>query len=469
MTSSATATPPRLVLIADDDDVLTELIQEILHEAHFRTATVGSGALLEHALRKNAPDVLLLDYYFPPSNGLELLREVRRSYPDLPVIILTAGTSERISVELMKHGADDYLLKHAVMQDLVGTVENVLKASRRARRDELFDLMVRMDNQPVTALRTLPLSWLFGSSEAMHQIIGQIEAVAELPTRVLILGETGTGKELLAKVLHYRSERFDQNFIPVNCAAIPEALLESELFGYERGAFTGAVEPHDGLFKAADGGTVLLDEVSEMPMLMQAKLLRVLQEGEIRRVGGRLTTRVDVRVVAASNRNLKECVDKGEFRRDLYFRLNVVTIHLPPLRDRLDDLPHLADYFVRKFAVKFSKEIREIEPDVFGRLTRYSWPGNIRELEHAIEKAVIFAKPPALRLDDIGFLDERLRSAPIRTRLTDKPFFEAREEFERDYISRLLQRTKGNLSEASRIAELGRTTLREKAQKLGLL
>ncbi len=310
----------------------------------------------------------------------------------------------------------------------------------------------------------------------MLKIFEMVSKMADIDCPVLIEGDTGTGKELIAKAIHRRSYRRDKPFIAVNCAALPEGLLESELFGHEKGAFTGAAASRKGIFEQANGGTLLLDEVAETSLSFQVKLLRVLQENEIRPVGSERAVKVDVRVLSATNKNIPQAIERGEFREDLYYRLNVMTIRLPPLADRVDDVPLLAMHFLRKAAKKAHRDVEGFTETAMAKIVRYSWPGNVRELENMVESAVFTAsmraeegKPLVVDVSDFPTLSEKVARNPRRTRLIDVPFYEARRNFEKTYIAELLDRTNYNIAAASRLGKISRKSLTTKARAYGLI
>jgi two-component system response regulator HydG len=325
------------------------------------------------------------------------------------------------------------------------------------------------DNDPESGDSPVELRGIVSKNDRMLQIFKLVGKISRTDCPVLIMGESGTGKELIARAIHYNSHRYSQPFMPVNCGALPESLLESELFGHEKGAFTGAITSRKGVFEEASSGTLFLDEIGETTPFLQVKLLRALQDGEIKRVGADKNTKVDARIISASNKDLSRAIKKKEFRDDLFYRLNVATVNLPPLRERIDDIPLLIDFFVKKASKKVGKAIEALSPEVMEKLLRYSWPGNIRELENLIETAVIFATPPTIQLLDIPTLQEKIALHHRKTRVTDLPFFKAREEFERDYLVSLLQRSQYNLSSASKIAKVDRKTIRIKAKRYGLI
>jgi len=306
-------------------------------------------------------------------------------------------------------------------------------------------------------------------SKEMLKIFTLIGKVAKTPATVLIQGESGTGKELVARAIHYNSLRSDKPFVPINCAALPDTLLESELFGHEKGAFTGALNKRRGIFEEASGGTLFLDEIGDISPSLQARLLRVIQEGEIRKVGGDDNISVDTRIISATNCDLSRMVEKKLFREDLYYRLDVVSIKIPPLRERVDDILLLAHNFLKKHAKRSEKDIEQIDPVVIEKLLRYSWPGNVRELENIIETAVVLSASKTITLRDFPTLSEKVSKSPRKTRTTDIPFYEARDAFEKDYIEDLLKRTKGNLTLASKIGQISRKSLRTRAKSFGLM
>lgn len=310
---------------------------------------------------------------------------------------------------------------------------------------------------------------IIGQCPKMKQVYELVDKVSKTDCTVLIQGDSGTGKELIARAIHYRSPKKGKPFFPINCGAIPENLLESELFGHERGSFTGAVATTRGLFEEADEGTVFLDEVGEITPPLQVKLLRVLEGGDFKKIGSNKMIRVNVRVIAATNSDLIMAIKNNSFREDLYYRLNVVPIHLPPLRERVEDIPVLAMHFLKKASEKFKKDVNQIAPEVIQSFTRYSWPGNIRELENLIESATVLANSSTMTLEDFPTLSEKIANNPRKTRLTDLPFYEARDTFEKEYVDKLLSRCEGNISRASKLGKISRKSLRTKAVKYGLM
>lgn len=370
------------ILVVDDEKNYLLVMEALLTGAGYEVLTAESGEAALDLIRQNDLDLVITDMKMPRLSGIDLLEQIKATYPDLPVIIMTAyGTVEQ-AVEAMKKGAFDYILKPFKNEEILVTIakaldwRHLLLENRRLQRD--LEQRYRFAD-------------IVGHSKAMQQIFAMIEKVAQTRATVLITGESGTGKELVARAIHHRSPRKQRPFISVNCGALPETLLESELFGHEKGAFTHAIALRKGRFELAEGGTLFLDEVSSMSAALQVKLLRVLQEMEFQRVGGSKTIHVDVRVVAASNRDLKTEVEAGRFREDLFYRLNVVHIAIPPLRQRTEDIPLLVAHFVQKYAAANQKGEVIVDPEVMKIFLRYPWPGNIRELENVVERAVILS------------------------------------------------------------------------------
>ncbi len=370
-----------IILIADDEAPIREMLQEILEQEGARTRLVGSGAEALAALTVDEqPDVAILDVRMPPPDGLSVLQQIRSRGIDVPVLIITAQDSSTMTIDAMQRGAYDYLAKPFDTDEILHTVQRALEHRRLTRRVTALEKRVPAD----------PRDILIGRSGPMQQVYKLIGRVAASDATVLITGESGTGKELVAQVLHRSSMRNDGPFVAINCAALPETLLESELFGHEKGSFTGALAQRKGRFEQADEGTIFLDEIGEMSPATQKKLLRVLQERAFERVGGNISVKVDVRVIAATNRDLLQDVGSGIFREDLYYRLNVVNIHMPPLRDRTDDLSPLIDHFLHKYRV--GGRNARLSEAAMQQIIAYDWPGNVRQLENTIERAVVLAQ-----------------------------------------------------------------------------
>jgi len=380
------------VLVVDDEKNYLLVLEALLGGAGYEVLTADSGEEALEIIRRNDLDLVITDMKMPRMSGIEVLEQIKQVYTDLPVIMMTAyGTVEK-AVEAMKKGAFDYILKPFKNEELLLTVakaldlRHLLTENRRLRQD--LEKRYRFEN-------------IIGNSKAMQNIFAMVEKVAQTRATVLLSGESGTGKELIARAIHYRSARSQGPFISVNCGALTETLLESELFGHEKGAFTHALAMRKGRFELAEGGTLFLDEVAEMSPALQVKFLRVLQEMEFERVGGTKTIRVDVRVVAASNRDLRAEVEAGNFREDLFYRLNVVHLQIPPLRQRTEDIPLLVTHFIQKYASANQKGTIHLGPGVMKILVSHPWPGNVRELENVIERAVILCSQNTITVDDL--------------------------------------------------------------------
>ncbi len=455
------------VLVADDEDNLRRVLRAQLQHDGYEVHCVADGEAVLKALSEHHIDVLISDLRMPKLDGMEVLKAVGARFPNVPVIMITAHGTVDTAVEALKLGAFDYVTKPFDRAEFRAVV------AKAARTRELSQKHVSGDPNERGRYR------IIGESEPMHGVYEVIEKVANTPSTVLITGESGTGKELIARALHENSSRKRKPFVSVNCAAIPPDLLESELFGYERGAFTGAVTSKPGRFELAHGGTLFLDEIGEIPVSMQVKLLRALQEQQFERVGGIKTITVDSRLVAATNRNLKEMIAEGGFREDLYYRLNVVHVHLPPLRDRPSDIPLLLEHFVRKFNDKLDRSVTGFDDDALKRLLDYSWPGNIRELENVVERCMIFAEdgqvgaphlpPEILDAEDelgSGSLAD-IAATPGKTGLKEA-VREATVKLEREFIGRALDQTGGNVTHTARLLKISRKSLQNKMKELGL-
>jgi DNA-binding NtrC family response regulator len=387
------------VLIADDEENLRLVLHELLRREGCRVDEAEDGAQAVELARKNGYDLFLLDMKMPKLDGLSALREIRQHSPDALAVMITAYGSQQHALEALRAGAYDYFTKPFNIEELRVVLLRALEKQQLVRSLRLLEQ--QMGANPAK------LGRIIGECAPMREVFNLINRVAEHDVTVLITGESGTGKELVARAIHDGSARSEGPFITVNCAAIPDALLESELFGHERGAFTGAVAARPGRFEAANGGTIFLDEIGELPLALQAKLLRVLQQHEIERIGANTPRQVDVRVLTATNRDLEAMVARREFREDLFFRINVVPVALPPLRNRQEDLPRLVQFFIGEFNARFGKRVEGLTPDAMGLLEQYAWPGNVRELENTIQRAMVMTSqawitpevlPPALRL-----------------------------------------------------------------------
>ncbi len=380
-----------MLVIEDDPDGLRS-VEDAIRDAGYAVVTAATGRSGLDAFLREQPDVVLSDFFLPDMDGLRILEEVRRLKPGMPVLIMTAYGSVELAVKALKQGAYDFLTKPLDLDDVQAKLARAIEASRL--RTQVTQL--RNEVQGRYSSRGM-----IAGAPAMQEVLRQISAVASTNATVLVLGESGTGKELVARALHADGRRAVGPFVAVNCGAFADSLLESELFGHEKGAFTGASARHEGAFERAHGGTLFLDEIGIAPKSVQARLLRALEEREVMRVGGQAPVKVDVRIVAASNRDLEELVDAGEFRHDLLYRLQVITIRLPPLRERQEDIRTLADRFICLSCAEHSRHIESVEPAFYTRLAGYGWPGNVRELRNVIEASVIMATGPVLRAEDL--------------------------------------------------------------------
>ncbi len=441
------------ILVVDDEQVHRYMLCSMFKDWGWKCVEADDGKVAVDAVEKNQYDAVLMDVRMARMDGMEAFTRIHASNPALPVIIMTAYSSVDAAVEAIKHGAYDYLTKPLDFDRLRLTLERAVdKKAVEEKKQE------RKEVSPVEAERR---SSIIGKSFPMQELQEMISYVAPTEATVLITGESGTGKELVAAELHNNSERHAGPFIRVNCAALAESLLESELFGHEKGAFTGADRERDGKFVQAAGGTLFLDEIGETSHAMQVKMLRVLQEHELQRVGGEQTIQTDVRIIAATNRDLEEEVRKGNFREDLYYRLNVVTVHVPPLRDRGDDISLLVEFFVEKFASKNRRKVDGITKECIQLLQSYQWPGNVRELENAIERGVILMRGE--------HLTEKSLPLPIQKQSeqngTAVSTATSLQEVEKQQILKTLEETDGNKSEAARRLGITRKTLQNKLQK----
>ena len=448
------------ILIIDDEAILRDVLAKLLEDEGYSCQATRTGEEGLEKLRDGDFDLVLLDLVMPGMGGERTLEQIRRLDPVLPVVILTAYASIESAVQAIRAGAFDFLAKPFKNEELLVVVQNGLQ--RRA---------LQLENQHLrrTLRERSALANIIGKSESMQRVFDLVSQVAVTRSTILIQGESGTGKELVAKAIHHLSPRLDHPFVAVNSGNIPTDLLESELFGHVRGAFTGAISAKKGLFEVADGGTVFLDEVGTIPLETQTKLLRVIQEREFRRVGGVDNMKVDVRIIAATNSDLRKAVEEQRFREDLYYRLNVITIQLPPLRERRADIPLLAHFFVRRYCGENGREASTLTPEALRALMEHNWPGNVRELENAIERAVVLAPGDTITadlfpreiLEATGTLQDQWGLLEGGASLKDLV-----SEFERNLIHSALQRTEGNQKKAAQLLRLKATTLNEKLKRL---
>jgi two-component system response regulator HydG len=448
------------ILVVDDDPAHRTMLRTLLTGWGYGIVEADDGSIAIEKVHEGAFDLILMDIRMLKVSGLQALSEIKAFNPAIPVIIMTAYSSVQTAVEALKNGAYDYLTKPLDFDELRFTMARAmdhrqLKEENRLLRETLgshFD----MQN-------------IIGRSPVMVKLMETVAQVAPTEATVLITGESGTGKEMIAGTIHFNSGRKDGPFVKLNCAAITETLLESELFGHEKGAFTGAYRKKEGRFRQAHRGSLFLDEISEMSLAMQVKLLRVLQEKEVTRVGGEEVIEVDVRIIAATNRNLLQEIETRRFREDLYYRLNVVTLNMPPLRDRREDIPLLARHFLKMFAKKNRKQINGFTPQAMDRLLKYDWPGNVRELMNAVERGVVLSRSDYLDEDELALI---LKDAPFPGEISPKDAATTDmtlDEVEKESILQMLELTGGNKSEAARRLGVTRKTLHKKLKMYGVV
>lgn len=442
------------VLVVDDENGIREILGDILNDEGYRVHTAGDGNVALGILERELIDCILLDVWLPGKGGLEVLDEVRREYPRVPVVIISGHGNIDMAVKAVKQGAYDFLEKPLSLERVTTVVRNAVEVQE-----------LRAENESLRG-KVVPTARLIGQSPAITTVRNLIAQTAESDARVLISGENGTGKEMVAREIHEKSERRSGPFVAVNCAAIPDTLIESELFGHERGAFTGAVGARKGKFELAHSGTLFLDEVADMSLNAQAKVLRVIQEMRFERVGAEDVVDIDVRIIAATNKPVQEEIRAGRFREDLFFRLNVVPIHMPPLRERLDDIPLLLNEFFRE-----NGQSLHIEADAIEKLQQYSWPGNVRELKNFAERVSIMSGTDILTAEDVGrFLGAQTptgRSSPFREYM-DLSLSDARDTFEREFLIEKLRAHQFNVSRTAQELGVYPSSLHSKIKKFGI-
>ncbi len=449
------------ILVVDDEANMRTSLRDILAAEGYEVILAAEGQAGLEAF-DDSIRLVITDMKMPGMNGFELLGELHRRDPDLPVLMITAYGTMELAIQAMRSGAYDYITKPFDPEQILHDVRHIVDHYRKTK--ENIGLKRRLAQE-------FDVAQIVGASPQLNEILDIVRRVASTPSSVLIFGQSGTGKELVAKALHYLGDRASQPFVIVNCAAIPDTLLESELFGHKRGSFTDAVADKKGRFEEADGGTIFLDEIGDMSLPLQSKILRVLQEREFTRIGETKPRRVNIRIVTATNRDLAEAIQKGEFREDLYFRINVISIRMPPLRERREDIPLLVEHFIRQYNYSIGKRIKEITDDALEILMDYHWPGNIRELENLIERAVIFANSDTL---DAKTISQNLLhwERPVQgiEALLEKHgnYKEAVDAFERELIKRAFEWSKGRFSHAAKHLGLSRHALRYQMSKLGL-
>ena len=432
-------------MIVDDEEGIRETLSGILEDEGYESISASSGEEAVKKIKEITPDVVLLDVWLTGMDGMQTLQEIKALHPDIPVIIISGHANIEIAVKATKMGAYDLLEKPLSIEKVLLTVDRALEK----RSLELENRMLREN--------LLKKFRMVGDSAKIKQLKEQIKMASQSNSRVLILGESGSGKELVAQLLHENSLRADGPFIEVNCAAIPQELIESELFGHEKGSFTGAFERKKGKFELADNGTLFLDEIGDMSLQTQAKVLRVIETQEFQRVGGSKNIKVDVRIISATNKDLAEEVKKGNFREDLFFRLNVIPIRVPSLRERLDDIPALVDNFLDLFATEYGQHKKEITDEAVKMLQKYPWPGNIRELKNVLERLVIMTPSKKIGADDM-FIPE----SPGSDYFSFSTLKDARDAFERDFIMKKLDENAWNISKTAEVLDMERSNLHRK-------
>jgi two-component system nitrogen regulation response regulator NtrX len=450
----------KTILVVDDEQSIRESLDGILQDEGFRTISAETGEDALAMLGAENPDLILLDIWLPGMDGLETLHRIRENNPEQLVIMMSGHGTIETAVKATKLGAYDFIEKPLSLEKVLISIENALKVSRLVEENRTLKASMAKEYEMV------------GTSPAIQNLKEQITIAAPTSGWVLITGENGTGKELVARAIHHYSKRSDKPFVEVNCAAIPEELIESELFGHEKGAFTGATTQRKGKFDQANEGTLFLDEIGDMSLKTQAKILRILQERKFERVGGNRTIEVDVRVIAATNKDLEKQIREGHFRQDLYYRLNVLPFHVPPLRERREDIPLLAKHFLAFFCSKESRETKSLEQDALEALAAYNWPGNVRELKNIVERLVIMTPHRSISLADLppGIQQAEPRNHEGKAYIPDSgvSLKQAREDFEKEFILQKLQENDGNISRTAEAIDMERSNLHRKIKSYGI-
>ena len=441
------------IILADDEKTFRETFFKVLQEEGFDVDAFDNGLGAIEAIKKTAYDIAVLDIDMPGADGIRVLKEVMKVRPNTRVIMITAYGTVEMAVEAIKIGASEYVMKPIIFEDVL------IKIKQQARYRRLQEENIELKSELGAVFS---IDQIIGESPLMAKIFETIYKVAGTKSNVLITGESGTGKEMVAHAIHSLSDGFPGRFVAINCSAIPEGLIESELFGHKKGCFTSAVEDKKGLFEAAQGGALFLDEIGYMPLSCQVKLLRAVEERRITPVGATESVPVELRVIAATNKNLQNEMAAGRFREDLYYRLNVVGIHLPPLRDRREDIPKLVQHFMAKYNKEMGKNCSSVSDRAMGILSHYEWKGNIREFQNIIERAIIFAEADVIEVSDIGLVSASGDLAEDE----DKTLQEALRRFEKDYIYRILKKHKGDKAEAAKVLGVGVSTLYRKISEL---
>jgi DNA-binding NtrC family response regulator len=445
------------LLVAEDEKTQRDLLEGFLEKEGFSVEAVANGREVLQRLQEDFFDIVLVDYKMPKLDGLQTLREIRKLYPDLPVVMMTAYGTVETAVASMKEGALDYLTKPIDLDELLLMLQKVIERSNLIKENK--ELKTQLQER-------YAFPHIVYGSPKMEEVMGLVARVAPSQTTILIRGESGTGKELIANAIHYASPRSGKPWVKVSCAAIPETLLESELFGHEKGAFTGANQKRIGRFEEADGGSIFLDEIGDLSPGTQVKLLRILQDKEFQRLGSNLSLKTDVRVITATHRNLEEAIKKGLFREDLYYRLNVISITLPPLRERREDIPLLIDHFLKQYSDENQKSISDISQEARTLLLRYPYPGNVRELGNLVERAVVLCRGEIIMTQDLPFHLKEGKSEKLwESSKKEKSLPESLEEIERDSILKALHQHQGVQTKAAESLGISERVLRYKMKK----
>ncbi len=448
------------ILVVDDDQGMREFMEIMLTKEGYDVTCAEGPAKAINLCRKKDFDLVITDLKMPKIDGIEFLKTIKDQFPETIVILITAYASGETAINAMKEGAFDYVEKGGSIEELKKVVHSALL--KKGLVEEKNDIEALIGEELFCGM--------IGSAREMQKIYATIKKVADTPANILILGESGTGKELVARAIHDNSSRAKMAIVVINCGGIPENLLESELFGYMKGSFTGAYADKQGLFEMASGGTIFLDEIGELPPVLQVKLLRVVQEKTFRRIGGTENIKVDVRIISATNQNLEEKVKKGDFREDLYFRLNVIPIRVPPLRERKDDIPALTKHFIEKYAREFNKEVRNISSYAMELLMDYAFPGNIRELENIIERSVAMESSNIILPENLLLSASNAGAANLHIEIPDKGINlnEEMEKIEKKFIEKALQKAKGSKTKAGELLQVTFDSLRYRIEKLGI-
>ncbi|HEM49578.1 MAG TPA: sigma-54-dependent Fis family transcriptional regulator [Caldithrix sp.] len=448
------------VLIVDDEIDSLELMQELFESKGYISDTATNGVEAINKIKLQEPDIVLTDIRMPEMDGMQLLNFLIKDHPNIPVIMITAHGTVEAAVEAMRIGAKDYILKPIRLDEILAKVERITQLNSLIKENEY--LLNRLQ-------QTYDFTNMIGKTDKVQELFKLVKDVAATNTTVLIRGESGTGKELIANAIHYNSTRVKRPFVKVNCGVLAESLLESELFGHVRGAFTGAIKDKIGRFELANGGTLFLDEIGDISLNMQLKLLRVLQEGEFERVGGTETLKVDVRIIAATNKDLERAMDEGKFRQDLYYRLNVIPIEVPPLRERKDDIKYLIYYFMEKFNKIYGKNISEIDPKAMTLMENYQYPGNIRELENLIERIVVLDKRGSIKTPNLPAYIRAAEPEEVDEDVDlEKGLSYLVENYERKIIINALEKNGFNKFQTAKQLQMNRSTFLSKLKKYGI-